>query len=84
LPGVSVVVKKLLLVQPSSAMAERILSVLEFVTKQQGNALEDNIEYRVMRMYHSRKWKPKKIFTSEGRYDLEAGYEEIEEGEVVL
>jgi len=70
LPNISRVVKRFLLTQPSSAMAERVLSILESVTKKQQKMLQDSVSYIVMRRYNNRVSKPKHIFNSEGQYDL--------------
>ena len=49
LPHWSAVVKKVLLVQPSSAAAERVFSVMESLfNKQQDSALEETVEASVM------------------------------------
>ena len=49
LPHWSAVVKKVLLVQPSSAEAERVFSVMESLfNKQQDSALEETVEASVM------------------------------------
>ena len=53
LPNWSAVVRKLLLVQPSSASAERVFSLMKhFFTHQQENALEETIEASVMLCYN--------------------------------
>jgi hypothetical protein len=49
----SALVKKLLLIQPSSAAAERVFSLLNSMSSQQGNSLEDYIEASVMVRYNS-------------------------------
>ena len=49
LPHWSAVVNKVLLVQPSSAAAERVFSVMEpLFNKQQDSALEETVEASVM------------------------------------
>ena len=53
LPHWSALVKKLLLIQPSSAAAERVFSLLNSMSSQQGNSLEDYIEASVMVRYNS-------------------------------
>jgi len=75
IPEISGAVKKFILVQPSSAMAERILAVFELVsTSQTANALADSLEYQVSRRYNDR--KPARRggakFTSSGLADLVA------------
>ena len=53
LPGWSSVVKKVLLVQPSSASAERVFSIMNnFFTNQQDAALEQTVEASVMLCYN--------------------------------
>ena len=52
LPHWSALVKKLLLIQPSSAAAERVFSLLNSMSSQQGNSLEDYIEASVMVRYN--------------------------------
>ena len=53
LPNWSSVVKKILLVQPSSASAERVFSIMKnFFTDQQENALEETVEASVMLCYN--------------------------------
>ncbi|CAB3989077.1 RNA-directed DNA polymerase from transposon BS [Paramuricea clavata] len=49
----ALVKKKLLLIQPSSAAAERVFSLLNSMSSQQGNSLEDYIEASVMVRYNS-------------------------------
>ena len=53
LPHWSALVKKLLLIQRSSAAAERVFSLLNSMSSQQGNSLEDYIEASVMVRYNS-------------------------------
>ena len=50
-------VKKLLLMEPSSASTERVFSLLNnaFINAQQESALEDNLETSVMIRYNSAK-----------------------------
>ena len=56
LPHWSSVVWKVLLVQPSSATAERIFSMLnQSFGEQQQNALEDLVETSIMLQYNKRK-----------------------------
>ena len=58
LPNWSSVVKKILLVQPSSASAERVFSIMEnFSTDQQENALEETVEASVMLCYNGNQRK---------------------------
>ena len=52
LPNWSSVVKKVLLVQPSSASAERVFSMNNFFTSQQDAALEQTLEASVMLCYN--------------------------------
>ena len=53
LPHWSAVAKKVLLVQPSSAAAERVFSVMEALfNRQQDSALEDTVEASVMLSYN--------------------------------
>ena len=53
LPSWSSVVKKVLLVQPSSASAERVFSIMNnFFTNQQDAALEQTVEASVMLCYN--------------------------------
>ena len=53
LPNWSSVVKKVLLVQPSSASAERVFSIMKnFFTNQQDAALEQTVEASVMLYYN--------------------------------
>lgn len=53
LPNWSSVVKKVLLVQPSSASAERVFSIMNnFFTNQQDAALEQTVEASVMLCYN--------------------------------
>ena len=53
LPNCSSVVKKVLLVQPSSASAERVFSIMKnFFTNQQDAALEQTVEASVMLCYN--------------------------------
>lgn len=52
LPHWASLVKKLLLVQPSSAASERAFSLLSTLSSQQDNALEDYIEASVMIRYN--------------------------------
>lgn len=53
LPNWSSVVKKVLLVQPSSATAERVFSIMNnFFTNQQDAALEQTVEASVMLCYN--------------------------------
>ena len=53
LPNWSSVVKKVLLVQPSSASAERVFSIMKnFFTNQQDAALEQTVEASVMLCYN--------------------------------
>ena len=44
--------KKLILVQPSSAAAERVFSILQRFTAQQQSSLEDHIELSVMLQFN--------------------------------
>ena len=44
--------KKVLLVQPSSAAAERVFSILQRFTAQQQSSLEDYIEHSVMLQFY--------------------------------
>ena len=56
LPNWSAAVKKILLVQPSSASAERVFSLLQNAfSKQQEAALEGTVETSVMLRYHDNK-----------------------------
>lgn len=53
LPNWSSMVKKVLLVQPSSASAERVFSIMKnFFTNQQDAALEQTVEASVMLCYN--------------------------------
>ena len=53
LPNWAAVVKKLLLIQPSSASAERVFSLLNTFSSQQEHALEDCLESSVMLRYNN-------------------------------
>ena len=56
LPHWCVLVKKLLLIQPSSAAAERVFSLLAIVfTSQEDSALQDYLEASVMLLYNKTK-----------------------------
>ena len=56
LPNWSAAVKKILLVQPSSASAERVFSLLQNAfSKQQEAALEETVETSVMLRYNDNK-----------------------------
>ena len=56
LPNWSAAVKKILLVQPSSASAERVFSLLQNAfNKQQEGALEERVETSVMLRYNENK-----------------------------
>ena len=58
LPNWSGVVKQLLLVQPSSASAERVFSLMKhFFTRRQENALEETVEASVMLCYNGNQRK---------------------------
>ena len=58
LPNWSAVVRKLLLVQPSSASAERVFSLMNhFFTHLQENALEETVEASVMLRYNNNQRK---------------------------
>ena len=57
LPHWVALVRKLLLIQPSSAAAERVLSVLSTLSAQQEGALEDYIEASVMIRYNNNQRK---------------------------
>ena len=58
LPSWSAVVRKLLLVQPSSASGERVFSLMNhFFTHLQENALEETVEASVMLRYSNNKRK---------------------------
>jgi len=52
LPHWASLVRKLLLIQPSSAASERVFSLLSTLSSQQDNALEDYIEASVMIRYN--------------------------------
>lgn len=58
LPHWAALVKQLLLIQPSSAAAERVFSLLSSLSSQQDRALEDYIEASVMIRYNSNQRKP--------------------------
>ncbi len=53
LPNWAAVVKKLLLIQPSSASAERVFSLLNTFSSQQEHALEDCLESSAMLRYNN-------------------------------
>ena len=57
LPQWSALVRKVLLVQPSSASAERVFSLLATLSAQQEAALEDYIEASVMVRYNNNQRK---------------------------
>ena len=57
LPHWVALVRKLLLIQPSSAAAERVLSVLSILSAQQEGALEDYIEASVTIRYNNNQRK---------------------------
>lgn len=57
LPHWVVLIRKLLLVQPSSAAAERVFSFLNTLSAQQEGALEDYIEASVMIRYNDNQRK---------------------------
>ena len=58
LPNRSAVVRKLLLVQPTSASAERVFSLMNhFFTHLQENALEETVEVSVMLRYNKNQRK---------------------------
>ena len=57
LPQWSALVRKVLLVQPSSASAERVFSLLATLSAQQEAALEDYIEASVMVRYNNNQGK---------------------------
>ena len=57
LPHWVALVRKLLLIQPSSAAAERVFSVLSTLSAQQEGALEDYIEASVMIRYNNNQRK---------------------------
>ena len=57
LPHWVALVRKLLLVQPSSAAAERVFSILNTLSAQQEGALEDYIEASVIIRYNNNQRK---------------------------
>ena len=54
LPNWATAFRAVILVQPSSAAAERVFSILQRFTAQQESSLEDYIELSVMLQYNNR------------------------------
>ena len=73
LPNWSSVVKKVLLVQPSSASAERVFSIMKnFFTNQQDAALEQTVEASVMLYYNQNQRNKLVVVLMRGRHQTQS------------